>query len=306
MTKATKAETPQPEAPAIDNLSLWSTVETTDPAFTKSYKGNGGFQGTATSATYLVKKATDQFGLIGIGWGYEILEEEILEGATTLDKSGEKGTEKIHKIRLKLWYKWNGEQGEVVHFGQTTFVGKNKYGWFTDEEAPKKSLTDALTKCLSMLGFAADIHLGMYDDNRYVNDLKKEFRDNDEFDARRRGNRSDERSPETDADRKVEGKATDKAPPKGNAKSTDAPKADNSNDPDDGEMTDDELVDEMKDEIDKAKTGKEISEFMSKPSTIADLKSLPRDLEDDVKAYGRQVLKDKFNFPAGNKEKASG
>ena len=47
--------------------------------------------------------------------------------------------------------RWN--QGEVTHFGQTTFVGANKHGLFTDEEAPKKSLTDATNKALSMLGF---------------------------------------------------------------------------------------------------------------------------------------------------------
>ena len=43
------------------------------------------------------------------------------------------------------------------------------FGPFTDEEAPKKSLTDALSKAMSWLGFAADIHLGRWDDNKYVN-----------------------------------------------------------------------------------------------------------------------------------------
>jgi hypothetical protein len=64
--------------------------------------------------------------------------------------------------------------GTVEHFGQTTFVGKNKNGYFTDEEAPKKSLTDAIGKALSMLGFSADIYLGLFDDNKYVNDRKAE------------------------------------------------------------------------------------------------------------------------------------
>jgi hypothetical protein len=55
----------------------------------------------------------------------------------------------------------------LTHFGQTTFVGSNKYGPFTDEEAPKKSLTDATTKALSMLGFGGDIFTGLYDDEDY-------------------------------------------------------------------------------------------------------------------------------------------
>lgn len=304
MTKA-KNEAPQVEEPVNDNLSLWSAVETTDPNFTKPYKGAGGFQGTATSATYLIKKATDQFGLVGIGWGWEILDESIMEGATTLDKSGERGTEKIHRIKLKVWYNWKGERGEIIHFGQTTFVGKNKYGWYTDEEAPKKSLTDALTKSLSMLGFAADIHLGMYDDNRYVNDLKKEFRDGDEFERRQRGARDDRRpEPEPEQDRKASGKGQTKGKPDKTDK-PDAPKAANSNQPD-GELSDEELVEELKDEIDKLEAPMDIAQFLGKKSTVDDLESLPRELEDEVRDYAKHVLKDKFNFPAGNKGKSAG
>ena len=64
----------------------------------------------------------------------------------------------IHILKIKFWYVWQGQRGEIEHFGQTTFVGKNKNGYYTDEEAPKKSLTDAISKCISLLGFAADVH----------------------------------------------------------------------------------------------------------------------------------------------------
>jgi hypothetical protein len=77
----------------------------------------------------------------------------------------------IHVLRINLRH----PHGSVPSFGQTTFVGQNKNGVFTDEEAPKKSLTDATTKALSMLGFSADVFLGLYDDNKYVNDRKTEF-----------------------------------------------------------------------------------------------------------------------------------
>jgi hypothetical protein len=85
------------------------------------------------------------------------------------------GHEVIHVLRVKLWYVYQGKRGEVIHFGQTPFVGRNKNGFFTDEEAPKKSMTDAMSKCLSLIGFSADVHLGLYDDNKYVADLRKEF-----------------------------------------------------------------------------------------------------------------------------------
>lgn len=165
-----------------ENLTLWQTVEKTDPQFTKPFSRGGGFRGTATNATYLAKKATEVFGPMGIGWGLEIVDEALMDGAP-LDAQG--NHEKIHKVRVKLWYKLNGERGEVVQFGQTVFVGRNKNGLFTDEEAPKKSLTDAMSKCLSLLGFSADIHLGRFDDNKYVNDLQQEFAEKHEAELRK-------------------------------------------------------------------------------------------------------------------------
>jgi len=150
----------------MSNLDIWNSVGKTDPAYTKAFSRGGGFRGTATNATWLAKRATEMFGPIGIGWGIKVLDERVLDGAEG---------EKVHRVHICLWYKWDGELGKVEHFGQTTFVGKNKHGWFTDEEAPKKSLTDAMSKALSLLGFASDVHLGLFDDNKYVNDLKREF-----------------------------------------------------------------------------------------------------------------------------------
>lgn len=160
-----------------DNLAIWQKVEKTDPRRTKPFNRSGGFRGTATNATYQVRKATELFGPVGIGWGWEIEQEEMLTGRDETI---------VHKIRLRLWYKWQGQKGEVVQFGQTTFSEKRggRDGsagyWYTDEEAPKKSLTDALMKCLSLLGFSADVHMGLYDDHKYVAKLKREFERHDQ------------------------------------------------------------------------------------------------------------------------------
>lgn len=152
---------------AIDHpsASLWDCVEKTDPQYTKEFTKGGGFSGTSINATYLVKKATEQFGPMGIGWGVDIEKEDFIKGSVLNPETGERSV--IHRLQVKLWYKIGGERGEVTHFGQTTFVGRNKYGTFTDEEAPKKSLTDATTKALSMLGFGSDIFMGLYDDQEY-------------------------------------------------------------------------------------------------------------------------------------------
>ena len=157
------------------NTNLWAAVEKTDPKYTKQFSRGGGFKGTATNATYLAKKATEQFGPCGTGWGINVLNEEIIQGAPLIVDGQVVAHETIHKVHARFWYVLDGERGEVEQFGQTQMVGKNKNGFYTDEEAPKKSLTDAMSKCLSLLGFSADIHLGLYDDNKYVAQLKEEF-----------------------------------------------------------------------------------------------------------------------------------
>lgn len=148
-----------------DNLDLWKLVEKTPVAHTKAITGKS-YQGTSPKPHYLVHKATETFGPIGIGWGFTIVNERIEEGA---------GGEKMHIALVRVWFKWNGERGEVEHIGGTQFSGTRSSGKaFTDEDAPKKSVTDALVKALSMIGFAGDIFMGRYDDSKYVDDLRSE------------------------------------------------------------------------------------------------------------------------------------
>lgn len=191
-------------------LNVWNATCTTDPRHVKSFSRGGGFSGTAINHTYQIRKATELWGPMGHLWSVKIVEQGLMPGTPILVDEleqewdvdhGDDGNatrilvrettkkhmvaqESIHFVRIQLSYpifatdpegrQFQSGTGTVEHFGQTTFVGKNKNGYFTDEEAPKKSLTDAIGKALSMLGFSADIYLGLFDDNKYVNDRKAE------------------------------------------------------------------------------------------------------------------------------------
>lgn len=147
------------------NLALWQAVERTDPKHVKAITGKA-YQGNSPKPYYLIQKATETFGPCGIGWGFTILSERIEEGA---------GGERLHIAHVRVWYEWNGKRGEVEHVGGTQFSGTRASGKaFTDEDAPKKSVTDALVKALSMIGFAGDIFIGRYDDSKYVAELRQE------------------------------------------------------------------------------------------------------------------------------------
>lgn len=160
--------------PKKNNLFIWEQVDKTPPSHTRSGQVGGRIV-TTINPTYLTKQATDIFGPIGIDWGYDIVEERLDNGRPIYLDGDIQGHEMNHTIRLKLWYHLDGKRGEFEHFGHTPYIywsHKNKQ-FLQDDEAPKKSLTDAIKKCLSLLGFSADIFMGMYEDPHYLNEVQQ-------------------------------------------------------------------------------------------------------------------------------------
>ncbi|NYT74218.1 hypothetical protein HZU72_17545 [Halomonas sp. QX-2] len=154
---------------SADHLELWHQVEKTPTTAVREANVDGQ-QITTLDAMYVIEQATKLFGPMGIGWGYRIEDERYDVGAPILGTKNELiAHEQTHTIRLVLWYRWHGERGEVTQFGHTRAVYRTSAGkWKTDGEAPKKSVTDAIKKCLSLLGFAADVYYGRFDNKDYT------------------------------------------------------------------------------------------------------------------------------------------
>lgn len=154
-----------------DNLNIWDQVKSTDENYIKPIFTSNGGNLSSINHNYQIMRATNLFGPCGLGWGYEILKEEYVKGAALFKEHPESGNHTLHVVQIKLWYKPEGYKGgindlkgEITHFGQTVLSNTDNSGNFEfDENAPKKSLTDAIGKCLSMLGFSADIYSGQYD-----------------------------------------------------------------------------------------------------------------------------------------------
>ena len=148
-----------------ENIALWNRHQKPHKDALKSFKKGGGFSGTAIDPMWVVREATVEWGPAGSGWGYNVIKEDYVTGAPLKDG----GNEILHVVRIELWYTAEGGgRASIEAYGQTMFVGSNKYGSFTDDEAPKKSLTDAVSKGLSWLGFGSAVHMGMFDGNKYV------------------------------------------------------------------------------------------------------------------------------------------
>lgn len=175
-----------------DHLSIWKRVQRTDARFTKPLEGMG-FTGTSINSTYMFMRATEIFGPIGEGWGYEVIEEKFIDGKPLLepvldernkqvatkflrDADGSLFCEQNHSLKIKFWYTIECEtRGEFESYGATPYRYQTNYGIKVDGEAIKKSLTDAIKKALSMLGFSSDVFMGMHDNPEYVASNKLEY-----------------------------------------------------------------------------------------------------------------------------------
>ena len=140
----------------MSNTAIWDAVSKTDPKHTKKVNQRGGF--TAVNANYQVKMATAQFGPVGTGWGY-------ITGDPIIHPEG------FVIVPVTLWH---GDRGNTFgpEYGCAELISGKGH---RDSDAPKKATTDALTKLLSRLGFNADVFLGLYDDNKYVEQVASEF-----------------------------------------------------------------------------------------------------------------------------------
>lgn len=140
-----------------NNLDLWQSVETTDPEFTTKVNQRGGF--TAIGAQYQLKNATELFGPFGVGFG--VSDEKY---TPILDDS-------LIVYTATFWYNYSTMSGQPDKNGQFPISSsiKTSMGNRIDDDCIKKVATDALTKGLSKLGFNADVFMGRFDDNKYVN-----------------------------------------------------------------------------------------------------------------------------------------
>lgn len=147
----------------MTNMDIWNAVSKTDPSVTKKVNQRGGF--TAIAAHSQIMAATKQFGPVGIGWGYQC-GEPIFAGPMVM-------------VPVSIWHGDRANSFGPI-YGCAEMLGNRP-----DHDAPKKAMTDAITKGLSQIGFNADVFLGLFDDNKYVESVRKEFAANDKEPTKR-------------------------------------------------------------------------------------------------------------------------
>lgn len=131
---------------------LWDKLSPVEKSAQKEYKRSGGFKGTDINPQWRMMRMTEEFGPVGLGWGWEVKER----WSETFDNDGT-GNETFVFVMLLVWYMvdgkkcWTGEQ-----------IGGTDTKWAKDE-AYKMAVTDALGKCCASIGLGAEIYLGQFD-----------------------------------------------------------------------------------------------------------------------------------------------
>lgn len=148
-----------------DKTALWDRLGRTDPKHTKSFQRAGGFRGTAIKPMWSFRRMTEEFGPCGQGWGINEPKFQIVE---TSDETLVYCTVSV----------WHGDREQIVFgVGGDKAMAKFNSGIRTDDEAFKKAFTDAVTNALKLIGVGADVHMGLFEDNKYVAEMKAEFRE---------------------------------------------------------------------------------------------------------------------------------
>ena len=138
-------------------MKIWETLSKTNPEFTKPLPGYGGKTLTTIDPMYQIQMMTDLFGPVGIGWKYKV-DYKYIDGLVFAEVTIKYFTDEWH------------EYGPVCSVQNLSKKNGN-----LDDEAPKKAMTDAMTKAFSHLGMSADVFLGKFDDSKYVEQMKQEF-----------------------------------------------------------------------------------------------------------------------------------
>lgn len=146
-----------------DRTALWDRLGKTDPKHTKQFQRAGGFKGTAIKPMFSFRRMTEEFGPCGQGWGINEPSFQVVPAEGEI----------LVYCTVSIWH--GSKENVVFGVGGDKCVAKFSSGAKTDDEAFKKSFTDAVTNALKLIGVGADIHMGMFDDSKYVNELKAEF-----------------------------------------------------------------------------------------------------------------------------------
>ena len=140
-------------------ISIYESLARPPKEALKEIKGGKLSGMTDINPQWRYKVMTEKFGLVGVGWKYEVQKLWTEQGA--------KG-EVLAFAQVAVFVKEDEQWGEpIIGVGgsKLVLIGKGDIG--SNDEGYKMAVTDALGTALKMLGVAADIYAGRWDGSKY-------------------------------------------------------------------------------------------------------------------------------------------
>lgn len=151
-----------------DNLEVWNLVQDTPKEFLKQIPGSSGKQLTEINPTYRVKKMTEAFGPLGIGWKYQIARDLNGNLIERTEASLVNNQIVFYKVLVEVYIRYENEWVKAAEqWGSAELIEVFNSGKVADKmnDAHKSAMTDALGKLLSHFGVGSDVYLRLNDAN---------------------------------------------------------------------------------------------------------------------------------------------
>lgn len=149
----------------MNNLELYDKFRKVPETAKKNISG-GRLKGmTDINPMWRIKTLTEEFGICGFGWYYEITDKWI---ETSMAKD-----EITANVKINLYVKRDNEWSKpIVGIGGSMLVANERNGLYVNDECYKMALTDAISVACKSLGIGADVYWNK--DNTKYNDGKKD------------------------------------------------------------------------------------------------------------------------------------
>ena len=134
----------------MNNLEHYNKFRNVPTEAQKSI-GGGRLKGmTDINPMWRIKTLTEQFGVCGFGWYYDIVSQELKAGA-----NGEIMASVTINLFIKIGEEWSKP---IPGLGGSMFVANQQNGLYVSDECFKMALTDAISVSCKALGVGADIY----------------------------------------------------------------------------------------------------------------------------------------------------
>jgi len=143
----------------MTNLTIWDALKTPPATALKPITGGRLVGMTDISPQWRYYAMTEQFGPVGIGWYYKIVNTFVSDGAEN---------EKVASVSVEVFIKDGDKWSQPIPgMGGSKLVANERNGPYTSDEAFKMADTDALSVAFKKLGVGADVYMGNVSTSKY-------------------------------------------------------------------------------------------------------------------------------------------